>query len=174
LKIYYYENLLLRVQQLQLFIDNPTSIPNVVNISYLFNPQSFLTAIMQTASRKNNLELDKLSIITDVTKKNIDDIDEAARDGAYVCGLNLEGAKWNVNQSIIDDAQPREMISKLPVINCKTILTSKMEKKGVFMCPVYQTQQRGPTYVFQAPLRTKQDPSKWILAGAVLIMDYIE
>ena len=151
-----------------------TSIPPVVDVSYLFNPQSFLTAVMQTTARRNNLELDKLAIVTEVTRKTVEDIDEAARDGAYICGLNLESARWNINGGCLDEAEPREMYSTLPVVNCKTILRSKMEKKGIYMCPVYQTQQRGPTFVFTAPLRTKEDPAKWTLAGVVIIMDYVD
>eukprot|EP00488_Nonionellina_sp_1-RS-2012_P001786 TRINITY_DN3056_c0_g1_i1.p1 TRINITY_DN3056_c0_g1~~TRINITY_DN3056_c0_g1_i1.p1 ORF type:complete len:114 (+),score=32.44 TRINITY_DN3056_c0_g1_i1:24-344(+) len=101
---------------------------------------------MQVAARKNNLELDKLSIITDVTRKLPNDIDEPARDGAYITGLNLEGATWNVQQSILQESEPRQMICPLPVVNCKTILSSKMDANGIYQCPVYQTQQRGPTF----------------------------
>lgn len=38
-------------------------------------------------------------------------------------------------------------------------------------CPVYKTQQRGPTYVFDAGLKTKAPTAKWVLAGVVLMMD---
>ena len=168
------QNLINRAEQLQEWTDNPTTIPPVVNVAYLFNPQSFLTAVMQVAARKNNLELDKLSIITEVTRKQPMDIDEPARDGAYITGLNLEGARWNIQQGILDTAEPREMFSPLPVVNCKTILSSKQEKIGIYKCPVYQTQQRGPTFVFEAPLRTKMNPDKWILGGVCLIMDYVD
>jgi len=168
------QNLIERAQQLQEWTDNPTSIPPVVNVAYLFNPQSFLTAVMQVAAQKNQLELDKLAIITEVTRKSIADIDEPARDGAYITGLNIEGARWNIKSGYLEDSEPREMICPLPVVNCKTILASKMEKNGIYQCPVYQTQQRGPTFVFQAPLRTKDDADKWILGGVVIIMDYVD
>ena len=46
-----------------------------------------------------------------------------------------------------------------------------MEKNGVYFCPVYKTQQRGPTYVFTACLRTKLPANKWILAGCTLVME---
>lgn len=39
--------------------------------------------------------------------------------------------------------------------------------------PVYKTQQRGPTYVFTAQLRTKAAPQQWILAGVVLVMEVL-
>jgi hypothetical protein len=34
-------------------------------------------------------------------------------------------------------------------------------------------QQRGPTYVFSASLRTKVAPARWVLAGAVMVMDVV-
>ena len=36
----------------------------------LFNPQSFLTAVMQTTARKNDWPLDKTVIVTEVTKRS--------------------------------------------------------------------------------------------------------
>ena len=40
-----------------------------------------------------------------------------------------------------------------------------------YQCPVYKTEQRGPTYVFNAQLKTKSPPARWTLAGVGLIMD---
>ena len=49
-----------------------------------------------------------------------------------------------------------------------------MVVRGVYKCPVYKTQHRGPTYVFDAQLRTKQPASRWIMGGVALIMDVVE
>jgi len=35
-------------------------------------------------------------IATEITKKHIDEIDSSAKDGAYIFGLVLEGARWDV------------------------------------------------------------------------------
>ena len=45
---------------------------------------------------------------------------------------------------------------------------------GVYRCPCYKTQRRGDTYVFTANLRTKAPASKWVLAGAVLVLEVEE
>ncbi len=168
------DNLLLRAQQLQSWVDDPVNIPMVVQISYLFNPQSFLTAIMQTTAQRNSLELDKLVIYTDVTRKTVEQTDAHARDGAYVCGLYLEGARWNWNAGIIEESLPREMFCELPVVNCRAVLSDKLETSGVFQCPVYRTSRRGPTYVFTANLRSRAPAAKWILGGVVLVMETME
>eukprot|EP00494_Astrolonche_serrata_P009175 UN09225 len=72
------------------------------------------------------------------------------------------------------ESEPRKLFCPMPVIHAKAVLLDKIDKRGFFGCPVYQTQQRGPTYVFEAPLRTKSPSEKWTLAGAVMIMDFVE
>ena len=65
------------------------------------------------------------------------------------------------------------MFSIMPVIHCKAVLETSREEKNIFSCPVYKTEARGATYVFNAQLKTtpRHKPEKWILAGAALIMD---
>ncbi|MBK8156700.1 MAG: hypothetical protein IPK55_12240 [Streptococcus sp.] len=45
------QNLKKRIEQINLWKDEPTEIPTVVFLNRLFNPQSFLTAIKQITSR---------------------------------------------------------------------------------------------------------------------------
>jgi len=40
--------------------------------------------------------LNKLYIQTEVTKKSIEEIDAVGKDGAYVYGFILEGARWDI------------------------------------------------------------------------------
>jgi len=164
-------DLLLRSQQLQTWTEEPLQIPVVTQLSYLFNPQSFLTAIMQITAQKNQMELDKLIIMTDVSKRTLEQMDTRARDGAFVTGLSLEGARWNVGAGSLEECEPREMFCALPVVCCRAIMSDKLEKNGVYMCPVYKTASRGPTYVFEACLRTKMPSAKWILAGTCILLE---
>jgi dynein heavy chain len=48
-------------------------LPSSVWLAGFFNPQSFLTAIMQSTARKNELPLDKMCLQCDVTKKQKED-----------------------------------------------------------------------------------------------------
>jgi len=164
-------NLVERAGQLSNWTEEPTSIPIVTNLSYFFNPQSFLTAIMQKTAQINKLELDKLTIMTDVTRKTQEQTESRAREGAYVTGLFLEGAKWNWQSGVIDESEPREMFSIMPVIGCRAVLVDKLETNGVYQCPCYKTQFRGPTFVFFGTLRSKMPSAKWVLAGVCLIME---
>ena len=48
-------------------------LPASVWLAGFFNPQSFLTAIMQSTARKNEWPLDRMCLQCDVTKKNKED-----------------------------------------------------------------------------------------------------
>lgn len=166
-------NLEARLQQLEEWTQNPADIPRVTWLSGMINPQSFLTAIMQVTAQKNQWELDKLVVQTDVLKRKNTEIDAPSRDGAYVHGLFLMGARWDATNNTVDKSNPKEMFSPMPVINCKAVASDKLDVKGSFICPCYKTEMRGPTYVFSAQLKTKSPSARWVLAGVALIMDVV-
>lgn len=165
-------NLKDRCAQLDEWFEEPRIIPKVIDVSKLFNPQSFLTAIKQVCCQNQKLELDRLHVYTEVTKR-IDpkSVDSVARDGAYVTGMYLEGARWDANTNCLEDSRPKEMFTRLPVINCKAGLSQEREDKNVYLCPTYAVPTRRPHFVFVAQLRTKQPAAKWTLAGVAIILD---
>ena len=65
----------------------------------LFNPQSFLTAIMQQTARKNDWPLDKMELNCDVTKKNKEDFNAPPREGRVVKTYNWKVSQWLRSQS---------------------------------------------------------------------------
>ena len=76
--------------------------------------------------------------------------------------------------AILDDALPKQLYPPMPVVLVKAAAQDKAEARDVYACPVYKTQQRGPTFVFTAGRRTKAGPAKWVLAGVALILDVVE
>ena len=54
-----------------------------------------LAAIEQSTARKNEWPLDRMVLSVDVTKKAKDDFNSAPREGAYIHGLFMEGARWD-------------------------------------------------------------------------------
>ena len=118
--------------------------------------------------------MDKLVTWTDISKKSsIDEVEALAKDGAYIIGFYLQGARWDISSGVLERSKPKEMFCKMPVMNVKGTLAEKAEINGYYSCPSYKTEQRGPTYVFCAQLRTKSPPGKWVLAGVALIMDVV-
>mmetsp|Transcript_73791 Transcript_73791/g.123277 ORF Transcript_73791/g.123277 Transcript_73791/m.123277 type:complete len:271 (-) Transcript_73791:22-834(-) len=166
----WFANMLSRQQQLADWTAAMVT-PKVTWISGLFNPQAFLTAVMQVTARKNEWPLDKLAVVVDVTKKAPEEVESATRDGAYVHGLYLEGARWDISGGTLEDALLKEVYPSMPVLLIKAVTQDKTDVRDAYHCPVYQTEQRGPTWVFTAGLRTKSDPTKWVLAGVALLMD---
>jgi len=148
--------------------------PKVTWISGLFNPQAFLTAVMQVTARKNEWPLDRVVTTVDVTKRGPEEIESAVREGAYVHGLYVDGARWDTSSGMLEDAHMKELYPKLPVMLVKAVPVEKADSRDQYLCPVYKTQFRGPTYVFTAGLKTKKDPNKWIMAGVAMLMSVVE
>jgi len=46
----------------------------------------------------------------------------APRDGAYVHGLFMEGARWDVQAGVIMDSRLKDLFPPMPVINIRVIL----------------------------------------------------
>ena len=170
-------DLRLRIDQLQDCVARGLQLPMVTWISGLINPVSFLTAVLQTHARSTSTEFDTLSTATEVLKRQIADISSQAREGNYLTGLYLEGARWDMMANNLVSSYPKQMYCKMPVILVKAVtadkdpLANKQAQRQIYMCPVYRTTRRCDTYVFTAHLKTKAQPAKWIMAGVALLMD---
>ncbi|NXY54865.1 DYH9 protein, partial [Callaeas wilsoni] len=165
----WFADLLARINELEAWTRD-FSLPSTLWLGGFFNPQSILTAIMQTTARKNKWPLDKMTLQCDVTKKSREDFASAPREGAYVHGLFMEGARWDAQTGIITDARLKELTPAMPVMFIKAIPDDKQDTRGMYPCPLYKMRQRGPTYVWTFNLKTKENPSKWVLAGVALLL----
>ena len=85
----WYSDLLLRIKELEAWTSD-FNLPNSVWLAGFFNPQSFLTAIMQSTARKNELPLDKMCLTCDVTKRHSGEVQQNQREGAFIHGLFME------------------------------------------------------------------------------------
>jgi dynein heavy chain len=92
------------------------------------------------------------------------------RDGAYIHGLFMEGARWDTNAGSIMNSHLKELYPLMPIMLIKAITQDKQELRNLYDCPIYKTRQRGPTYIWTFNLKTKERPSKWILAGVALLL----
>ncbi|CAH1986862.1 unnamed protein product [Acanthoscelides obtectus] len=165
----WFVDLLLRIRELETW-STDFVLPASVWLGGFFNPQSLLTAIMQSTARRNELPLDKMCLQCDVTKKQKEDFTSAPRDGAYIHGLHMEGAKWDVQAGIIMDSRLKELFPAMPVIYVKAITQDKQDLRNMYQCPLYKTRTRGATYVWTFNLKTKDKPAKWTLAGVALLL----
>uniref|UniRef100_A0A669CGX6 Dynein axonemal heavy chain 17 n=1 Tax=Oreochromis niloticus TaxID=8128 RepID=A0A669CGX6_ORENI len=165
----WFTDLLARIRELEAWSAD-FILPSAVWLAGFFNPQSFLTAIMQAMARRNEWPLDSMCLQCDVTKKNREDFSSPPREGAYIHGLYMEGARWDTQTGLIVDARLKELTPTMPVMFIKAIPVDKQDNRNLYQCPVYKTRQRGPTYVWTFNLKTKENPSKWTLAGVALLL----
>merc|ERR1712141_309814 len=78
------------------------------------------------------------------------------REGAYLHGLFMEGARWDVQTGSVAESRLKELTPTMPVVHIKAIPVDRRETKNIYECPVYKTRDRGPTYVWTFNLKTKE------------------
>ena len=110
-------------------------------------------------------------VLTEVTKKQLDQIEAPARDGAYIHGLTIEGARWDEKSGSLEDSRPKELYCQLPVILVRAVTQEKADVRDVYMCPVYKTERRFREEVFTAQVKSKHPELKWTVAGVAAFLD---
>lgn len=150
--------------------------PDVMWLSGLHIPESYLTALVQAACRAKGWALDKSTLFTSVTTEtNPDNISRKPEFGCYVTGLYLEGIAWDIQRNSLRAQHPKELIYEMPVMRINPIEFNKLKLKDSIKIPVYVTQNRrnakGVGHVFDADLNTSEHPSHWILQGAALVLN---
>lgn len=114
--------------------------PNVFWISGFTFPTGFTTALQQLSARKLRMPIDQFqwdfAFLPPDTNCSV-----PAKEGAYVEGLFLEGAKWDGDKNYIIDADPMKLHYKMPIIQFKPVYTEgkQKQKKGQsnYQCPCY-------------------------------------
>lgn len=111
--------------------------PSVVWISGLFNPMSYLTAIMQVTARAALLPLDDMCLVTTVMNtKDKAEFPTNAEDGAYINGFFLEGAGWENGrggeQGYLTEMQLKDLHPILPVMHVTAVTRQQKVSKGMY------------------------------------------
>jgi dynein heavy chain len=167
----WFVDLLARVEQLSAWSATLIT-PNSVWITGLFNPMAYVTAILQTTARRDQLPLDQMDIFTDMTEEmNPALMATPSEDGMYIHGLYMEGARWDLKKQCIADSLPKELHPEMPVMRVRGVVHGSYSLDGTYICPVFITSMRGPTFVFKATLKSNDPLNKWILASVCLMMN---
>lgn len=150
--------------------------PVVFWLSGLHVPQSLLSAFVQASCRRRGWALDKSTLYTRVTKiTDPASITTALLDGAYVEGMYLEGARWEVQAACLARQFPKELIQLMPVIEIIPVEANRLKLRDELPTPVYITQLRrnamGVGLVFEANLSTKEHASIWVLQGVAMMLN---
>merc|ERR1711871_64629 len=191
-----FTDMLNRIQQLNDWSSEMIT-PFSVWLPGLFNPMSYLTAVMQVTSRATGSPLDQMTTETHVTTYTLpEQVDYYPENGAFIHGLFIEGARRPGGEELADlekvdvtgvptvgnlyDGRLKELIPPLPVVYVKAVpvlptwvpsaVGYLRRTEGIYECPVYLNTFRGHTYVFLATLKTVEPSSKWVLTGTAIMM----
>lgn len=150
--------------------------PAVMWLSGLHIPETYIAALIQAACRQRGWPLDKSTLYTKVTKVvNPQEVLQKPEFGCYVTGLYLEGAGWDVMNSVLKRQDPKVLITDLPVMQIVPVEASKRKLTNTFRAPVYGTQNRtnamGKGLVMEADLATNEHDSHWVLQGVALCLN---
>jgi dynein heavy chain len=162
-------DLLSRVKQLKTWSEKKLILPPSIWLPGMFNPMGYVTACMQVTARAKSLPLDSMTVHTEFTQHESSQVTDQPKDGTYVHGFFMEGARWDKAANLITDSRPKELHPTTPVMHITGVTSDQVVTTGVYQCPIYTTTIRGPTFVFPAPLRSDRPSHAWILAAVCLL-----
>ena len=139
-------------------------------------PTGFLTALMQTCARKTGEAIDSLSWEFVIVPQDPSSISQHPKDGAYMHGMYLEGARWDYEHGHLTEPLPMELFSDMPIIHFKPTLAKKKIPRGTYQCPTYMYPFRSgsrerPSFVIEINLKSGVYTSDfWIKRGTALLL----
>jgi dynein heavy chain len=165
-----------RVSQLRRWADDEP--PKVFWLSGFTFPVGFLTALLQTSARRNGVSIDTLSWDFVVMTHNEASINMKPKEGAYIKGLYLEGARWDP-EGCLAEPYAMELYSDMPIIHFKPVTHRKSGSKGLHATPLYTFPVRGGTrdgrssFMMEVDLKHGAGPHDsqfWTKRGVALLL----
>lgn len=147
-------------------------------LSAFFFPQGFLTAVLQTYSRKYQVPIDSLNFGYEM--QNFSDhheIEGSLEEGIYIYGLYMQGSRWDYDIMMLEESYPGESFSIAPVILFEPSDHHETEPEDYIM-PIYKTTERAGTlsttghstnFIISIECPTNQKTSHWVHRGAAFI-----
>jgi len=146
-------------------------------------PTGFTTSLQQRYSRKGGAPpIDKLEFDFVPVAKLPGEITEHPKDGAYVTGLYLEGAKWNLEKMTLCEPEVMQLACPMPVVHFKPIQKRPKALPNMYACPCYYYPKREGTvdkdsWMLTVELKSGEEkpgvpiPQEfWIKRGTALLM----
>lgn len=110
-----------------------------------FFPQGFMTAVKQTYSREYSIAIDILKVGCEVTELDVKDVKKAPKDGVYVYGMYMEGARFDRSEMRIDESYNGKLFDPMPCLWLKPCKVADYKPPACYSCPLYKTSTRAGT-----------------------------
>ncbi|XP_006899240.1 PREDICTED: dynein heavy chain 2, axonemal [Elephantulus edwardii] len=168
-------DLAMRMEQFELWASRARP-PVIFWLSGFTFPTGFLTAVLQSSARQNNISVDSLSWEFIVSTVDDSNLVYPPKDGVWVRGLYLEGAGWDRKNSCLVEAEPMQLVCLMPTIHFRPAESRKKTAKGMYSCPCYYYPNRAgssdrSSFVIGVDLRSGAMTSDhWIKRGTALLM----
>jgi dynein heavy chain len=154
--------------------------PFVYWISAFTYPTGFTTSLLQRFSRKStsgNASIDRLEFDFQPDRRAVEEIMSEVKEGAYIRGFYLEGAKWNMEKLHLCEPEVMELHVPMPVIWFKPIIKRTKAQANIYECPCYYYPRRQgdvtkASYMMRIDLKLgpEQTSEHWIKRGTALLM----
>lgn len=150
-------------------------------ISGFTNPHGFLTGIRQEVTRqhkKDQWALDEVVTHTEVQTVDPERVRDVWEEGQNIHGLFIEGAKWNRQESKLDESEAKKLFVPMPVVYITAMMARDLKAMGNVYGPygpynaaVYKYPQRNDRYIIlRLNLKTTDHhPHHWRLRGVCLV-----
>ncbi|XP_011871302.1 PREDICTED: dynein heavy chain 8, axonemal [Vollenhovia emeryi] len=167
---FWFTELLERNQQFSTWLHSGR--PTKFWMTGFFNPQGFLTAMMQEITRAHKWALDNVTLHNEVLRNMAEEIKTPPSEGVYVYGLFLEGAGWDRRNSRLCESANKVLYVLMPVVHIFALHNAPDKSPKLYQCPVYKKPQRTYTLLITPLwLQTLKNPDYWILRGVALLCD---
>jgi len=117
--------------------------PLIFWFSVYFFQQAFLTGVLQNFARKDKIAIDRCTWNYQVLKQNFVP-EEPPEKGAYIYGLFMDGARWDDDNTWVEDSHPKVLWSEMApmTLNPLEISDDDTDPEKVYQAPIYKTSDR--------------------------------
>eukprot|EP00442_Polarella_glacialis_P024664 CAMPEP_0115137118 /NCGR_PEP_ID=MMETSP0227-20121206/56805_1 /TAXON_ID=89957 /ORGANISM="Polarella glacialis, Strain CCMP 1383" /LENGTH=5027 /DNA_ID=CAMNT_0002544335 /DNA_START=143 /DNA_END=15226 /DNA_ORIENTATION=+ len=111
--------------------------------SAYFFQQAFLTGVLQNFARTDKIAIDRCIWNFEVLKAAFEPT-ESPREGAYINGLFMDGARWDDDNMCVEDSFPKVLWSEMAPIWLRPVEINKdtEDRTKVYQAPIYKTSER--------------------------------